>query len=126
MNEIELKSKNLETIVLKNRKNWKLGYAYIIPKDKDITRWRPIVSYWGFITDKIGHKMSRSLSVVINCIQNEWTHINLNHTTDFAKQMKSIDINMKLENFYVWISQFYLYVYQCSTWQVLFLYHEIF
>ena len=64
MNEIELKSKNVETIVLKNRKNWKLGYAYIIPKDKDITRWRPIVSYWGFITDKIGHKMSRVLSVV--------------------------------------------------------------
>ncbi len=82
--KIEEKAAKLETKLFNENKsrNWQIGKAYLIPKNKDLNRWRPIVSYFHFLTKKIGKWMSRCLTVLCNEIGKFWKHLNLTKTTD--------------------------------------------
>lgn len=76
------------------RRKWDVGFAYLLPKDKDITRWRPIVSYYNFHTRKMGKLISRVLSVIITQLHGMWKDINLGKTTDFQTEL---DTKLTLE-----------------------------
>jgi hypothetical protein len=50
-----------------NRK-WKLGSAYLLPKNKDLERTRPIVSFYHHHTRTLGKRIARALTVIIRSL----------------------------------------------------------
>jgi len=46
------------------KKQWEIGKCRILPKDKDINRTRPIVSYKGHGARRLGRIVARALSVL--------------------------------------------------------------
>jgi hypothetical protein len=67
----------------KGRKKWELGRACLLPKNKDITRFRPLVSYAKFHTRTIGKLISRALTVLIRILKSKWKTMELDKTKDF-------------------------------------------
>lgn len=47
------------------RQKWRLGEAYLLPKNKDIYRFRPIISYYHFLSKPYADKIARALAVTI-------------------------------------------------------------
>lgn len=91
---IEKQVKNIAWIK-KTSKKWNIGYAYLIPKDKDINKWRPIVSYSKFHTRQTGKLISRGLSVIIKEVGKYWKQLNLHTTRDFIKEIDIINNSEK-------------------------------
>ena len=81
-------TENLNSNFINRNMKWELGFAYLLPKDKDISRWRPIVSYYKFYTRNYGRKIGRALTVIIKSLGNKWQHLNLNSTQDYIDVIK--------------------------------------
>lgn len=50
------------------QKNWKLGRAYVLPKNKDMNQVRSLVSFYNWISSPLADKIARALSVCIRTI----------------------------------------------------------
>jgi hypothetical protein len=50
-------------------KQWKMAEAYILNKNKDLNKCRPLVSFCGFIHSRVGRFIARGLTVVIRLRQ---------------------------------------------------------
>jgi hypothetical protein len=80
--EQNLKKLQLDSIAGHKRK-WKIGPARLLPKNKDIKKMRPLVSYYNFIGRPIGRKVARALMTVTKEISKEWTTFELSKTKDY-------------------------------------------
>ncbi len=77
--------------LIKNKKKWDLGFGYLLPKDKDIMRWRPIVSYFHCYTKGFGNWIGRALSVVIRTLKLHWKTIEMYDSKDFMPWLAEIN-----------------------------------
>ena len=71
--------------------NHKINRAYLLKKSKDLSRVRPIVSYFFFIGHSAGKIISRTLNVLITKISKIWTSMNLHKTNDFINKINKIN-----------------------------------
>jgi hemerythrin superfamily protein len=55
------------------------------PKNKDINRWRPLVSYFHNYAKKCGKLIARALTIFIKSLENYWKTMNLSKVDDFKQ-----------------------------------------
>lgn len=78
-------TKNKSKIKCKPRKGWKLGSAYLLPKNKDTNRFRPVVSYFHFHSKPWAKKIGRALTVAIKELVKSWTTMEMPNAKDLIK-----------------------------------------
>ena len=86
MNRIEEKYKEM---VLPNckqkfitKRQWKLSRAYLLPKNKDQNKTRPIVSYFNHYSKNLGEKIARALMIMIKTLTLKWDTCELHNIND--------------------------------------------
>ena len=67
------------------KKTWSLNSAFLLPKSKDLFRFRPIVSYKNFITHDIGNKFARCLTLMIKETGKYWNTMEMSETKRYKK-----------------------------------------
>jgi hypothetical protein len=80
------------------KQKWKIGPARLLPKNKNIEKWRPLVSYYHFIGRPIGRKVARALMTVSKQLKKEWETFELSATSDFICEIKKINESIKQDN----------------------------
>jgi len=88
--EEELKHLKLTTIGYV-RKHWKIGPARLLPKNKDITKWRPLVSYYHFVGKNIGRKIARGIMTISKYLTGHWTTFELSNCAQFTEKVNSVN-----------------------------------
>jgi hypothetical protein len=79
--------KNIETKKrAKYRKNGRLPYAYVLPKNKDISRCRPVVSYYNHPHKRLLNLCSRAVAGMLKRIES--SHCILWKTGDLLERMR--------------------------------------
>ncbi len=63
-------------------KKAQLPTAYLLPKQKDLSRVRPLVSFYKFGGRPTGRLIARALTVIIRELERRWKTMNLNSATD--------------------------------------------
>jgi len=53
-------------------RKWELSNAYLLPKNKDQNRTRPIVSYYKHYSKSLGEKVARALTIMIKTLTLKW------------------------------------------------------
>ena len=53
-------------------KKWVLSNAYLLPKNKDQERTKPIVSYFHHYSKRLGEKVARALTTMIKALSLKW------------------------------------------------------
>ncbi len=81
--------------IAKKRQIWKIGQASVLPKDKDIHRLRPLVSYYNFLAKPAGKIVARALSLIIRTLGSKWQTFDLFSTKDFVTKIKQWNSNLK-------------------------------
>jgi hypothetical protein len=71
-------------------KKWSLGNARLLPKHKDLKKYRPIVSFFKFKTRALGRHFGRCLSVMINNLRKIWKTMELSNLNQFVKEIKHL------------------------------------
>lgn len=71
-------------------KNWTLSNAYLLPKNKDQEKTRPIVSYFNHYSKRLGEKVARALTVMIKILILKWNTCEMH-------DLNKLHINMHLE-----------------------------
>jgi hypothetical protein len=79
--------------IIKGNKRWTIPNAKLLPKNKDINRFRPLVSYYRFHSRPIGKYMSRALSVVIKALSKRWCTMELQNSKDFPTSIEKLNQN---------------------------------
>jgi hypothetical protein len=87
--QLEERYKDLELSELAPpRKKWELGQARLLPKDKDIHKLRPLVSYYKFIGRNAGRIVARALSLIIRKAAKKCKTMDLFATSELASKLK--------------------------------------
>lgn len=73
---------------IKGRRRWRLGCSRILPKDKDIRKRRPIISFAGAHGARLGKIIARALEVLIKWISKKWRTMNLNRVSELHENIK--------------------------------------
>ena len=69
------------------KKFWKLSRAYLLPKNKDQNRTRPIVSYYHHYSKNLGEKVARALTIIIKILTLKWNTYELHNINDVLPQL---------------------------------------
>lgn len=72
------------------KRKWELGYAYLLPKNKDPSRTRPIVSYYGHFSKVLGERIARALTVMIKTLMQDWNTSELHNGDDLTKILRKV------------------------------------
>ncbi|MGI0094267.1 MAG: hypothetical protein ACREA8_09200 [Nitrosotalea sp.] len=72
---------------IKGRKTWNIGIASLLPKNKDINKFKPLVSYAKFYSRTFGQLASRALTVIIKTLKQRWMTMELMRTKDFVGEV---------------------------------------
>ena len=57
---------------INTNRRWELSHAYLLPKNKDTDKTRPIVSYFHHFSKTLGEKIARALTVMIKTLTIKW------------------------------------------------------
>jgi len=92
MKRIESKYRNL---LLGDRfygnKDWKFNSACLLPKNKDLYRWRPLVSYFHNFSKRVGRYVGRCLTVLIRLLQDLWKNMNMDKCCDLTSKLGKLN-----------------------------------
>jgi hypothetical protein len=72
------------------RHSWSLGHAYLLPKNKDVNKSRPLVSFFHFCSKPLGRLVSRALSVMIKSVAKIWNTYDAFSTTDAINSLRAL------------------------------------
>src|SRR5262249_44819373 len=97
----EYQKRKLEKVTKLN-KIGSIGCARVIPKMKDLTRMRPLVSYTQFISRNASKLASRCLTVIEKDLNKKWNSINLTKTDNLAKVIKAINQTHEIRKVEKW------------------------
>lgn len=78
---------------------WKLPYAYALPKNKDLNKTRPIVSYATHPMRVMLRRASRALKRLLDDKHVKDLHFNMNKTGDFVSRITQIENQLKSNGF---------------------------
>jgi len=70
--------------LVKERKEWSLSVGRVLPKDKDISRSRPIVPFTKHIGRRLGKIVGAAMTAVIKEVGKYWITMNLGTTQEFT------------------------------------------
>jgi len=70
---------------------WEIGTAKLLPKNKDLLKLRPLVSYFHFYSRPLGKVVSRCLTVLIRHFSKEWNTMELTHVKDLPKRLRILN-----------------------------------
>lgn len=76
-------------------RKWNLGHAKLLPKNKDIYKYRPLVSFFKFISRPLGRRISRCLSVAIKQLGKRWKTMELTDMKTFPSKIQLLNSNPK-------------------------------
>ena len=72
------------------RRDWSIGHAYLLPKNKDIKKFRPLVSFFKFGSKPLGRLVSRALSVMTKAVTKKWNTLDAFSTSDAVKRIHKV------------------------------------
>lgn len=87
-------NKNLQKKI-KGKTKWELGSGSLLPKNKDIKKFRPLVSYSKFYTRTFGKLASRALTVLIRYLKGTWKTMELMRTKDTVGELSKLNAGKK-------------------------------
>jgi hypothetical protein len=70
----------------------------ILPKNKDITRWRPLVSYYNNFSKRAGKLIARALTVIIKTLEGIWNTMNISTTNEVKPIINKLNKSEKWKN----------------------------
>ena len=82
----------------KPKTRWKIGKASILPKNKDIQKYRPLISYYNFISKPWTDKIACSLTVLIDKLSKHWLTMELSKIKQFPKEILKLNSKINFIN----------------------------
>ena len=87
--KVEKEFRKLKTKRVK--KVWKESIAKVLPKDKDMERMRPLVSFFGHIGQVEGRIVARCINVMIRELKKKWRSWNIQKSTDMKGILERLE-----------------------------------
>lgn len=69
------------------KRKWELNNVYFLPKNKDLKKTRPIVSYKHFMAHDLRNKIARCLTLMIKEISKHWFTMEMQQIKDFSSRI---------------------------------------
>jgi hypothetical protein len=71
-------------------KSWKLSSASLLPKNKDTSRSRTLVSYFHHISRPVGRKIARCLTLMVKKLSHLWNTMELHSIKEFIPRISTL------------------------------------